>query len=944
MTRERWQQVCDLLEQALELEPQQRLALLDRACGADPSLRKNVEVLLASSDRVRSSFLQGPPLAEQTSQTETETRDVLAPGAKLGPYLIRSLIGSGGMGEVYRARDTELKREVAIKVLPEFWSRDPERLHRFELEAQAAAALNHPNIISIHHVGRHDGSPYIVTELLQGETLRERLRRGPVPLRKTIEYAVQIANGLAAAHDRGIVHRDLKPENLFVTKDGRVKILDFGLARLVPSKEASGEELTVTQRTGSGVVLGTAGYMSPEQVRGKTVDHRADIFAFGTILYEMVTGRQPFRKSTSAETMTAILNEEPPSISQITPAASPGMQRVVHRCLEKDPEQRFHSAHDLAFALDALADSTITTPSGSHAKQGKGWSRRQIAVVTTTALVLIVASALAYLWLRPEPVPRLSNYVQLTHDGWPKGLIGTDGSRIYLGVASPDYRGVAVIPTSGGEPKPVLGMPKEGLMYLALSPDVSELIVGDTNAGLNWEFPLWIYPIISGSPRRLGNFSGASADWSPDRKLIAFADRNTIFIVKPDGSESRKVVALGETDFISDLIWSPDQSHLRFTRSQNPGSPAQFWEVKLDGTGLHQLLPGWSKDSEYECCGSWTIDGKYFLFQSRGQIWALPQKRSYFHSPPAPIQLTASPVELDFVPSRDGKKLFVLGKKLRGELTRYDLKSGRFEPYLGGISADNVSFSKDGQWFAYVSYPDGTVWRSRLDGTDKFQLTYPEASWSYSFNPRWSPDGKKIAFCQIYRDKPPRMFEVSSEGGSPQPLLPEDNEAQVDPDWSPDGNKIVFSGNGRDPTSSIHILDMTTHQLSTLPGSQGMFSSRWSPEGRYIASLSADSKRLLLFDFQTQKWTEIANSSGEGLGWQRFSDDGHFLQFVDGITRAVLRFHLSNHKIERIVDLKDFEPAGYWHGWSLAIASDNSPLLLRNAGTSDVYSLDWEER
>jgi len=944
MTRERWQQVCDLLEEALELAPQQRPALLDRACGADPSLRQEVEVLLASSDHVRSSFLQGPPLVEQMSQTESSTKDVLTPGAKLGPYLIQSLIGSGGMGEVYRARDTELKREVAIKVLPEFWSRDPERLHRFELEAQAAAALNHPNIISIHHVGQHDGSPYIVTELLQGENLRERLRRGPVALRKVIEYAVQIANGLAAAHDRGIVHRDLKPENLFVTKDGRVKILDFGLARLVPSKEASGEEPTVTHRTHPGVVLGTAGYMSPEQVRGKPVDHRADIFAFGTILYEMVTGKQPFRKSTSAETMTAILNEEPPSISQITPAASPGMQRVVHRCLEKDPEQRFHSAHDLAFALGALSDSTITTPSGSHAKQGKGWSRRRITIATTAALVLIAASALTYLWLRPEPVPRLSNYVQLTHDGNAKDLLGTDGSRIYLGLhgSSRDYGGIAVIPTSGGEPKKVTVLPRAGLMTLALSPDGSELLVGDTNVAINWEFPLWIFPLIAGSPRRLGNFSGASAGWSPDGKLIAFADRNTIFIVKPDGSESRKVMALGESEFIFDLIWAPDQSRLRFTRSQNAGSPAQFWEVKLDGTGLHPLLPGWSKDSENECCGNWTIAGDYFLFRSRGQIWALPEKRSHFHSPAAPVQLTASPVELAFVPSRDGKKLFVLGYTVRGELNKYDLKSGKFEPFLGGISAENVSFSKDGQWFAYVSYPDGTVWRSRLDGTDKLQLTYPAASWSYAFNPHWSPDGKKIAFFQTYRDKPGRMFEVSSEGGSPQPLRPEGHEPQICPDWSPDGNKIVFSGNGRDPTSSINILDLTTHQVSPLPGSQGMFAPRWSPDGRYIASESSDSKRLLLFDFHTQEWTEIVN--GNGVGWASFSGDGHFLQFVDGGAGAVLRFHLSNHKMERIVDLKGFVPTGYWPGWPLAIASDDSPLLLRDAGTSEVYSLEWEER
>jgi Tol biopolymer transport system component len=269
------------------------------------------------------------------------------------------------------------------------------------------------------------------------------------------------------------------------------------------------------------------------------------------------------------------------------------------------------------------------------------------------------------------------------------------------------------------------------------------------------------------------------------------------------------------------------------------------------------------------------------------------------------------------------------------------LKSGKFEPFLGGISADNVSFSKDGQWVAYVSYPEGTVWRSRLDGTDKLQLTYPAAPRSYAFNPRWSPDGKNIVFGQVYGDKPSRMYEVSSDGGSPQSLVSEETESVGDPNWSPDGNKVVFSGNGNNPASVIRILDLTTHQLSTLPGSQGMFSSRWSPDGRYIASVSADMKRLLLFDFQTQKWKEIAN--GKLLGWPSFSEDGQYLQFLDTAgTGAVLRLRLNDHKIERVVDLRNFVYTGYYGTW-LAIAPDNSPLLLRDTGTSDVYSLDWEE-
>jgi len=280
----------------------------------------------------------------------------LTAGTKLDGYeVLGRPLGAGGMGEVYRARDSVLKREVAIKVLPSFVSQDPDRLRRFEQEAQAAAALNHPNILAVHQLGIYEGAPYLVSELLEGGTLGQQLMRGPLPVRKAIEHGVQIARGLAAAHEKGILHRDLKPENIFVTKDGRLKILDFGLAKLTQAKNATADDATVTlqQRTDPGHVLGTVGYMSPEQVRGETIDHRTDIFAFGAILYEMLAGKRAFQKPTSPETMTAILHEDPPGISQIVPRTPPALLRVVHRCMEKDREQRFHSASDLAFALEA---------------------------------------------------------------------------------------------------------------------------------------------------------------------------------------------------------------------------------------------------------------------------------------------------------------------------------------------------------------------------------------------------------------------------------------------------------------------------------------------------------------------------------------------------------------------------------------------------------------
>jgi serine/threonine protein kinase/Tol biopolymer transport system component len=870
----------------------------------------------------------------------------LTPGTILGQYEIRSPLGAGGMGEVYRAHDTRLDREVAIKVLPESLTANPDRLRRFEQEARAAAALNHPNILAVYQMATHEGVSYMVSELLDGETLRERLRRGPIPLRKAIDYAVQIAHGLAAAHDKGIVHRDLKPDNLFLTKDGRVKILDFGLAKLTQPRDASGAEstiageATITQRTEPGTVMGTVGYMSPEQVRGKMADHRSDIFAFGTILYEMVTGKQTFRKPTSAETMTAILNEDPPSISQVTAATPLGLQRVVHRCLEKNPEQRFQSASDLAFALEALSDTGMTPSTGSHAHLGEPAGRRGIAIAGAILAVLLGVGALAYFWIRPAAVPKVSNFVQLTHDGQEKYLGGTEGSRLFLYVASGNYQGMAEMSTSGGEPIKMQLPPlsSRSPRVLSLSQDGSELLVMDEH-GVPPSGPLWSVPVVGGSPRKLGDIAGQDGAWSADGKFIAYCNGNSLFTAEADGTDARKVITVGDSGFVFSPVWSPDGNQLRFIYSTTFAAPSYFMEVSLDGTGLHRLLPGWTNppDEEYGN-GEWTVDGKYFVFMTRDQIWALPRKAGFLYSEPKPSQLTFSPMPLSPpLRSTDGKKLFVVGRTLRGELTRYDLKSGRFESYLGGISAEYVSFSKDGQWMAYVSFPEGTLWRSKMDGSERLQLTYAPLQALIS---RWSRDGKTILFGDEGINKPPKIYEVSREGGSPQPLMPDNPDPQTDPNWSPDGSKIVFAGRPGDATSSIRVFDLATRQVSTLPGSQGMYSPRWSPDGRYIPALSTDSKRLLLFDFQTQQWTELAQGT---MGWLEWSKDGQYLQaYDDSGTGAIIRIRLSDHKTERVVDFKNFVTAGHYGQW-FAVAPDDSPIMLRNAGTQDVYALDWEE-
>lgn len=288
----------------------------------------------------------------------------LAPGTRLGPYEIQSLLGAGGMGEVYRAKDSRLGRDVAIKVLPEAFARDAERLRRFENEARTIAALDHPNILSIHDVGPLDGAFYLVSELLEGHPLRQELGGGALPIRRAVDYGIQIAQGLAAAHDKGIIHRDLKPGNIFVTQDGRVKILDFGLAKLAKREAAPDEGATLevaAQETSPGMVLGTVGYMSPEQVKGEAADARSDIFALGAILYEMLTGLRAFRKDSSAETMTAILKEDPPEMSKPSKPITPALERIVRRCVEKKPVQRFQSARDLAFDLEGVSGMSSTS-------------------------------------------------------------------------------------------------------------------------------------------------------------------------------------------------------------------------------------------------------------------------------------------------------------------------------------------------------------------------------------------------------------------------------------------------------------------------------------------------------------------------------------------------------------------------------------------------------
>ena len=382
----------------------------------------------------------------------------LQPGSRLGPYEILAAIGAGGMGEVYRARDPRLGREVAIKVLPASFSADDDRLRRFEQEARAAGILNHPNITAVHDIGTNesDGSPYVVQELLEGETLRAVLSGGRLSPRRAIDYSLQIVNGLAAAHGKGIVHRDLKPENIFVTNDGRVKILDFGLAKLTHLEEQSQATNvpTATAVTEPGVILGTLGYMSPEQVKGKPADARSDIFSFGAILYEMLSGRRAFRGDSAAETMSAILREDPPEISVTNQNVPPALDRIVRHCLEKSPDQRFHSAHDVAFNLEALSDPSASAAGARSALRGPPQRRAEgLVAAAGLALLALVAAGAWFAARRSRPAPEPA-FQQLT---FRRGNIGParfapDGqTMVYRGLVG--WEAVRRLHDAAGKPR-----------------------------------------------------------------------------------------------------------------------------------------------------------------------------------------------------------------------------------------------------------------------------------------------------------------------------------------------------------------------------------------------------------------------------------------------------------------------------------------------------------
>ena len=791
MTPERWQQIKVVLHDALELPQQQRSAFLAEACSGDPALRQEVESLLALEDEdVSTGILES-----------SASRIALTPGTMLGEYEVLSLLGVGGMGEVYRARDPRLRRDVAIKVLPSLVSNDLDRLRRFEQEARAAAALNHPNILAVFQMGTYEGAPYLVSELLDGGTLREQLLRGPMPVRKTIDYSVQIARGLAAAHDKGIVHRDLKPENLFITNDGRVKILDFGLAKLTQHHWAlDGSVATATEGTEPGVVMGTVGYMSPEQVSGKPVDHRADIFALGAIMYEVLTGKRAFQKPTAAETMSAILNEDPPRLHTIPPA----LQKVVHRCLDKNPAQRFQSASDLAFALEALSDSGV--PRWSTLRENRRWWILSFGV----ALVLLVVVGVGRRFWPPTQQPR-GTQARLTarpdEDPVRTAVISPDGAYI----AYSDATGAYLKQIATGETHP-LALPKGvGGHPVAWYPDSNHFLL-QWFASAEEDPSLWVLSAFGGNARKVID-NGWGAAVSPDGSRIAFIRDATgrggvcrvkldcryalgreIWAAGFDGVQPQRIVEANPEDRFGPVAWSPDGQQITYVKLHVTAKVSQFdvemRDLRSGRSVVLQSEPAFNADAEmlaWQPMVSWTRDGRVIFAghepppnEDDSNAWAIRVDAKTLKPKGERVRLTNGPGAISsFSITADGRRLAFIKNTLQPQVYVGDLdpvtkvlRNNR-RLTLDQHASMPSSWTPDNHSVIFFSHRNGRgeVFKQGIDETTPELLASDPAR--HSFGARLSPDGSEIFYISHLVNEWPSPFRLMRApiAGGPSRLL-----------------------------------------------------------------------------------------------------------------------------------------------------------------------------
>jgi eukaryotic-like serine/threonine-protein kinase len=820
----------------------------------------------------------------------------LTPGTRLGPYEILAPIGAGGMGEVYRARDERLKRDVAIKVLPSTFSADPDRLKRFEQEAQAAGGLNHPNITAVYDFGSFEGAPYIVTELLEGETLRNRLAGGAVAVRKATDYAIQIAHGLAAAHEKGIVHRDLKPENLFVTNDGRVKILDFGLAKLTQAEGQSGPQTNLPTATEPGVVMGTLGYMSPEQVKGKAADARSDIFAFGAILYEMLSGVRAFHRESAAETMSAILREEPPDLSATNKNVQPGLERIVRHCLEKSPEERFHSAHDLAFDLQALSG---ITGSAAVAASSERVSRFRPLPAAVALLALGAALAAGYFVGKSKGVSAPPTFKQLT---FRRGAIwsarfGSDGKSI-LTTAAWDGKPAQIYVSRPESPEAAaFGVPDADIAAVASTGEVAVLLRADFDTAFTRAGTLARVGATGGAPRELLE-KVEYADWTPDGKDLAIArvEAGKCRLEFPAGK-----VLYETTGWVGNPRFSPKGDRIAFLDhpvvNDDGGTVAV---VDLAGKKKTTLSPEYA--TAYGL--AWSPDGSEVWYTAaevgaNRALWAATLSGKTRILARVTGNLTLHDVARDgrVLMDHDANQVGIVaraaGAQKESDLSWLDWS------LMADISADGrfILFSEAGEgggrgYSVYVRSLDGSP-AVRLgegngqaispDGKRVLALVGPPQSPDIVIYPtgageakkirapglsvrgaRWLPDGRR--FLAVARETGHRTRTyLFDEGGAPRALTPDGYRGTI---ISPDGKQFYTFG----PDQGTYVFSIDGGEPVRVPGIDAVDGiAGWAPDGRLYIRRGSSSRvpaSIMLLDPATgrlEPWRDLVPADAAGI-------------------------------------------------------------------------------
>jgi eukaryotic-like serine/threonine-protein kinase len=859
----------------------------------------------------------------------------IAPDTPIGPYKIVTLIGSGGMGEVYRAHDTRLRRDVALKVLPASFTNDPDRLRRFEQEARAVAALSHANIVSVFDIGEADGTHYIVSELLEGSSLREKIPAAGLPVRKAIELAVQFANGLAAAHDRGIIHRDLKPENIFITKTGQVKILDFGLAKLRSNEDAApgaadqtATHITGADHTGAGQILGTAGYMSPEQVRGDAVDHRSDIFSFGSMLYEMLSGQRAFKRNTGAETMTAVLNDDPRDFPSRASAAAipPALERIVRHCLEKQPAQRFQSAHDIAFDLESI--STIS--SGSAVASSAVAKRNRWLIPAVAAIAFLVAGAALGAWIRPASVEYNPKTLRITFRRgtiW-NGRFLPDGNLVYS--ASWDGTTSSLYSANPGSTESRT-LNAEIPELFAVSPS-GELAVGKTHRfeeGFEFSSMLARQPMGGGAPRDM--IDGVEyADWSPDGSSLAVARRvaGKVRIEYPIGK-----IIYETPGWVSHARISPNGKLVAFV--DHPYSRDDSGSVATIDAAGHKKIIG----SAYV-----SLQGLAW-YPNGNEVWFTGTK-------------SGSSRELHAV-TLDGKERLVyvgtgtltlhdISKQGRVLFTRDDWRAGMIGLAPGAKSETELSWhdwtiprdiSDDGKVVSFDETGEaggetGAIYIRPTDGSPATRL-------GDGVGPTLSPDGKWVMALAVGSDGKRRLTKFPTGAGESRLIDTGDVDVHL-AFFFPDGHRVLELGNrSGEKGQRMYVQDLNGGAPRPL-GPEGVsfrYRGSISKNGSLVAALDPD-RHSVIYDVATGNATPIPGvvDGDEPVQW---IDEKHILVGRTEIPVRVFNIDLSTGKRTLFKTFNPPDPTGLVDNSPPNFSPDlKSYIVGYTRITSDLYILD----